>query len=321
MVFDQSGSLANVKRHDYLPFGEELAAQQGLRSSSLGYSGGDGVRQQFTLKERDAETGLDYFGARYYASIQGRFAGADPLFIEVNRLEYPQSWNLYTYTRNNPLRFIDPDGLEIAVKCQIEGDCTRTVEDLNNRKDAKFQTELKDGKLQVIGEVDKQKLSGSELALYNAITNRDTIATLDVVLSSDKVHFGYSALNNIPPVAGLNRVDRADLNQLDQVVAGELVAHEIMEAFASKQGLSNYQLAHAYANTFFADIKVEQVGGLPEGSQMATTARATLNFRRLQTKVSIEISLTTPQPAQSLPNRFAYLQGNIKVVKPEEKKN
>ena len=81
------------------------------------------------------------------------------------------------------------------------------------------------------------------------------------------------------------------------------------------------QLAHAYANTFFGDIKVEQVGGLPEGAQMATTARATLNFRRLQTKVPIEITLTTPQPAQSLPGRFDYLQGNIKVAKPEEKKN
>ena len=59
---------------------------------------------------------------------------------------------------------------------------------------------------------------------------------------------------------------------------------------------------------------------LPEGAPMATSARATLNFRRLQTKVNIEITLTTPQPAQSLPNRFDYLQGNVKVVKPEEKK-
>jgi hypothetical protein len=113
------------------------------------------------------------------------------------------------------------------------------------------------------------------LALYNAITNTETVATLEVVSSLDTVHFGYSALNNIPPVAGLNKVDRAELNQLDQVVAGELVAHEIMEAFGSKQGLQNYQLAHAYANTLFGDIKVENIGGLPEGAQMATTARAT----------------------------------------------
>jgi hypothetical protein len=93
-----------------------------------------------------------------------------------------------------------------------------------------------------------------------------------------------------------------------------------MEAFLSKKGLNNYDLAHALANTFFGDIKVEQIGGLPEGAAIATSARATLNIRRLQTKVNIEMTLTTPQPAQSLPNRFDYLQGNIKVVKPEEKK-
>src|ERR1044072_8168524 len=63
MVFDESGTLASVRRHDYLPFGEELSTQ-GLRGSSLGYSNGDGLRQKFTEKERDVETGLDFFEAR-----------------------------------------------------------------------------------------------------------------------------------------------------------------------------------------------------------------------------------------------------------------
>src|SRR5439155_525508 len=69
MVFDQSGSLANTSRHDYLPFGEELYA--GGRTTALGYTGSDGSRQKFTQKERDNETGLDFFGARYYSSTQG----------------------------------------------------------------------------------------------------------------------------------------------------------------------------------------------------------------------------------------------------------
>jgi RHS repeat-associated protein len=145
-----NSSAGIVSRHDYMPFGEELGAGTGARTTAMGFPGpSDGLRQKFTAKERDVETGLDYFNARYYASVQGRFMGSDPLFIEANRLEFPQSWNLYVYTRNNPLRFIDPDGLEIMVKCQVAGDCQRTVEDLNGRKDAKFQTELKDGKLKV----------------------------------------------------------------------------------------------------------------------------------------------------------------------------
>jgi RHS repeat-associated protein len=77
MILDQTGSLANVKRHDYLPFGEEIFGTVSGRGSGNGYGGADGVRQQFTRKERDIETGLDYFLARYYSSTQGRFTSPD----------------------------------------------------------------------------------------------------------------------------------------------------------------------------------------------------------------------------------------------------
>ena len=66
--------------------------------------------KKFTGKERDAETGLDYFGARYFASAQGRFSSPDPLLGSANPLD-PQSWNRYTYGLNNPLRYTDPFGL------------------------------------------------------------------------------------------------------------------------------------------------------------------------------------------------------------------
>ncbi len=112
MVFDQSGSLANVSRHDYLPFGEEVPAN--FRSGIPGYGNGDNVRQKFTQKERDTETGLDYFGARYYGSVQGRFTSPDPITVLPERMIDPQQLNLYAYTRNNPLRFVDPNGLTIS---------------------------------------------------------------------------------------------------------------------------------------------------------------------------------------------------------------
>jgi RHS repeat-associated protein len=110
MVFDQTGTLANVKRHDYLPFGEELFAGTGGRTVAQGFAA-DGVRQQFTSKERDVETGLDYFLARYFASTQGRFTSTDPLQASA-RTGTPQSWNRYSYVLNNPLNLIDPSGLE-----------------------------------------------------------------------------------------------------------------------------------------------------------------------------------------------------------------
>jgi RHS repeat-associated protein len=109
LIFDQTGSLASTKRHDYLPFGEELFAGTGGRTTAQGYTG-DSVRQKFTRKERDIETGLDYFGARYYASMQGRFTSVDALLSSGIPGE-PQSWNRYSDTINNPLKYIDPTGL------------------------------------------------------------------------------------------------------------------------------------------------------------------------------------------------------------------
>ena len=69
---------------------------------------------KFTGKERDSESGLDYFGARYYGSSMGRFmspdwsAKAEP--VPYAKLDNPQSLNLYSYVGNNPLSRVDADG-------------------------------------------------------------------------------------------------------------------------------------------------------------------------------------------------------------------
>ncbi|HEX5731195.1 MAG TPA: RHS repeat-associated core domain-containing protein [Blastocatellia bacterium] len=119
---------ATVKaRHDYLPFGEEIGAGVGGRDPGAGYGQADGVRQKFTSEERDNESGLDYFGARYFSSAQGRFispdeftggpeelyhfaekASANPTFY--SDVSNPQSLNKYQYCYSNPLRYVDRDG-------------------------------------------------------------------------------------------------------------------------------------------------------------------------------------------------------------------
>jgi RHS repeat-associated protein len=107
LVTDETGAVK--ERHDYLPFGEEIPAGIGARTVGMGYTSGEDVRQRFTGKERDAETGLDYFGARYFSGAQGRFSSPDPDNYDA-RLEQPQLWNMYAYTWNNPLRYRDDDG-------------------------------------------------------------------------------------------------------------------------------------------------------------------------------------------------------------------
>lgn len=67
-----------------------------------------------TGKERDTESGNDYFGARYYASTMGRFLSPDWSAKEepvpYAKLDNPQTLNLYGYMRNNPLGGVDQDG-------------------------------------------------------------------------------------------------------------------------------------------------------------------------------------------------------------------
>jgi len=72
---------------------------------------------KFTGKERDAESGNDYFGARYYASSMGRMLSPDPVFASAARVMDPQQWNMYAYARNNPLSITDPTGMDFNLKC------------------------------------------------------------------------------------------------------------------------------------------------------------------------------------------------------------
>ena len=83
----------------YLPFGQEWNPQATTN------------HYKFTAKERDSESNLDNFGARYYSSSFGRFLSPDPLGIPAAKPAFPQTWNLYTYVVNNPVNLTDPTGL------------------------------------------------------------------------------------------------------------------------------------------------------------------------------------------------------------------
>ena len=94
LVTDATGAV--VEAHDYYPFGGEMGAV------------GTSSRRKFTGHERDEETGLDYMLARYYPASLGRFLSVDPGMDVQN--DRPQSWNLYSYVRNNPANATDPTG-------------------------------------------------------------------------------------------------------------------------------------------------------------------------------------------------------------------
>ena len=100
MTTDGSGAV--LARYDDPPFGAPSAAPPPPAEP-----------RRFAGKERDAETGLDYFGARHYSNQTGRFTTVDGPSLQIElAMTNPQRWNRYAYAGNNPLRFVDPDGAD-----------------------------------------------------------------------------------------------------------------------------------------------------------------------------------------------------------------
>ena len=74
----------------------------------------EAVESRYTGKERHAESGLDHFDFRSYGSNMGRWMSPDPRGNSVADFSNPQSWNMYSYVLNNPLKYVDPFGLDCA---------------------------------------------------------------------------------------------------------------------------------------------------------------------------------------------------------------
>ncbi|HYP07677.1 MAG TPA: RHS repeat-associated core domain-containing protein, partial [Bryobacteraceae bacterium] len=131
LVLDNAGP---VRRYDYYPFGEAILAGVNGRTTAAGHEALEsaaGPRQRFTGKERDIElatsampSGLDYFESRYFSSAQGRFTTPDVMMGKTEWLVDPQRWNRYAYVRNNPLRYIDPNGEDLVVYTFYGSDLT-----------------------------------------------------------------------------------------------------------------------------------------------------------------------------------------------------
>jgi len=94
---DAGGAV--IARHDYSPFGEDTAPLAG-------------DPKRFAGKDLDVETALQNFEARMYRNVWGRFVSIDPV---GGTLTNPQGWNGYAYALNNPLKFVDPSGMEACV--------------------------------------------------------------------------------------------------------------------------------------------------------------------------------------------------------------
>ena len=106
-------ALANAtgviqRESDYYPYGGERPI-----------TNTDPNQYKFTGKERDAESGLDDFGERYFSSALGRFMSTDPQLTDWKRQLDPQQLNMYAYGKNNPLRYTDDYGEEVKETIRV----------------------------------------------------------------------------------------------------------------------------------------------------------------------------------------------------------
>jgi RHS repeat-associated protein len=142
----------------------------------------------FTGKERDTESGNDYFEARYYSSNMGRFMSPDPSTLS-ERLANPQTWNRYTYALNSPLIIDDPtgelwnydrdgSGPQWTNTCGFTDDCVKTFATSNSNSVTAYGT---DGPSDVTtynanksGYVDVSQMtsnSGADFSFQPGVTN------------------------------------------------------------------------------------------------------------------------------------------------------
>ena len=171
-------------------------------------------KYQYTGKERDTESGYDYFNARNYHSEVGRFLSVDALAGK-----YPY-WSPYNYTMNNPIRFIDPDGryiLPAALAQQyskLAGYLENGIGALLNQKDVRSG-------LKIIGNFNENQIN--QLSRYGEGISIDIKR-----LVNDAEHGTNGEINGYTPGNGSIQIDATLAQQLQNADSPEAEAAALL---------------------------------------------------------------------------------------------
>ena len=217
------GTTGQVKRRsDYHPFGREVNPGHGDRSTVTGCAS-NAFPAGFTGKERDAESGLDYFGFRYMSSAQGRFTSPDAPFNDQHP-EDTQSWNLYTYGRNNPLAFVDPTGQYVCGSTISKDEC------------ATFQKSLDQAQISAMALKDKYGAGSKQYTTAQRAIDAYGRAGVDNGVTVDVGNTGkYGAITAVAGAAGAKTADNPT-GQKVNVTFGTGILGEARPTLAAHEG-------------------------------------------------------------------------------------
>ena len=254
-----------TKRAEYTPDGtsalySSLPYGDGLSSSG---SAADATEHHFTGKERDTESGNDYFGARYYGSSMGRFLSPDDVIITPERLTNPQQLNLYAYVANNPLRYIDPTGeiLQCVGDAKSQSQCFSDLQQIAGDAANRLSMDAKTGVVSFdTTDLDMSKNEGASL-VNNLVGSKNTFDfSVGPTIMTDKGpvrvdHIGLD-MANLPafgdqrqignPPAGVSdildlylnnpNIQRGSNTNLQVAPEWTVAFHELAEAFEKIDG-------------------------------------------------------------------------------------
>jgi len=222
MLADQYGNLAQTC--DSLPFGDGESCPT------------TPTEHLFTGKERDSESGNDYFGARYYASTMGRFMSPDPLpwihWQQGNKndqgkfaayIANPQNFNFYAYVLNNPLNKTDPTGMYQCNGTADQCGAVRAGLDAIRNADANLKAgtsgkALLDKALQFYGAENTD--NGVNINFNNHDANALGSTSTDHGVTT--ISFGANALTPLGPTGKAETVAHEGTHGVDQKTSGRM---------------------------------------------------------------------------------------------------
>ncbi len=177
--FKNGSSTEVLEENNYYPFGLKHEGYNPLAGNSA-------YQYKYNGKELQTESGMYDYGARFYMPDIGRWGVVDPL------AETSRRWSTYTYTFNNPIRFIDPDGMENKDIHLLGNLADKALEQLNANSSLAM-TKDSNGKLDTtkLSKSEYNKLSDTDKVLYDGIKNTKIDSRI------------YAESNNVTPSGGL----------------------------------------------------------------------------------------------------------------------
>lgn len=232
-------SGASCETTTSLPFGDGLNTSGSCDPTAL----------RFTGKQRDFETNLDNFGARYNSSSLGRFMSPDPL---GGSLVDPQTLNRYSYVRNKPINMTDPTGMyecsDDQNKCQTKQDLAFEAARQNDLKSkdpnvvraaSAYGDPTKDNGVNVgFADLSKKNEGGDTTSTLGTDADGNLRANSNVVIDSSTTNAGGSALDAVVGHEGshvANAQDVVNSITITDLAKGTFTVGQDITQYASEQ--------------------------------------------------------------------------------------